>query len=118
MKVLGKVTSVLIQGIFEERTYLVIRRLSKTFDIPDFLEEEKVLDLPKENMLAMMVSEIVYLDKVKVIIGDIGIEEFCEHWSDHIAKVNESLRVEASGEFDVLNMKINYVVNKFIKQRS
>ena len=117
MKLLGKVTETLLSEVFEESTYKVVRVLAKSFDIPDFSEEEKVVNVPKEKLLAMMVSQVMGYDKVKMVIGYIGVEEFCEHWSEYVSKINQDIRVKASGEFDVLNMKINYVINRFIKQK-
>ena len=117
MKLLGAVIREVVEGIYNESTYLVIRGLAKDFGGHLFSEDDKVITLPKEKVLALMFLQVVDIDKVKVVVGDIGVEEFCEHWAEYISKNDDDLRKMAAGEFDTLNMKINYTINKFVKKR-
>jgi len=117
MKLLGKITRTLLERFFKETTYGVVRGISSEYGIPDFLEEEKVVKSSKEELLSEMLMGVVSYDRVKMLIGDIGVEEFCDHWAEYISQNDDILRVKAAGEFDVLNMKINYVINRFVKVR-
>ena len=68
-------------------------------------------------MFSAMFSQGLVGQDVPVLISDLGIEELCNNWIEYI-KVNEdSLRVLSAGEFDTLNLKINFLINRIITEK-
>jgi hypothetical protein len=118
MKVLGKVIQVLLNRVLKGVTYDSLRAVSMAKGDSDFNGEDKIAHDSKEMVLASMFSQMFNQGLVGqdtlVLIGDVGIEEFCDQWVEFIKKNDDDLRVSASGELDTLNLKINFIINRII----
>jgi hypothetical protein len=121
MKVLGKITETLLENTFNSVTYDVIRFVCRSLKDEQFSVKDNNVKIDKDKVLSMMFSSMfsqgLVLNDVNVLVGDVGIQDFCDHWVEFMKTNNDDLRVRASGEFEFMNFKINSVINTLISKQ-
>lgn len=117
MKELGKVTELLLMQVFNAVTYPSIKNVAGSLEKGHFSEDGSELVIPKADLTAALFATVLEMEDytVRTLVGDVGIEEFCNRWVVFIVEVNDHVRQGASGELENLNMKINLILNKLLE---
>lgn len=120
MKELDKVTNILLIQAFNTVTYSMIKIVAGTLESGHLNEDRSGLIVSKEDLTAALFASLMESEDytIKVLVGDIGIKDFCDRWVGFIKDVHDDIRKGASGELENLNKKINLVVNKLIEETS
>ena len=111
----SKITESLLGGVFSSLTYIIIKEICSNKTLSDFNGNKKEIHEEKDILIAnMLVSALERNVLVSILVSELGIDSFCGKWVDFIREENDKIRISASGEFETLNLKINYFINKII----